>query len=99
MSANNEEALELDILFLGATRPAMMFGVTFDYMIINGFGTSMIFLASGNPLYFLLAIPGHILGFLVCLKDPRTFGVVFTWITTTSKCPNRLFWKGSTYTP
>jgi len=98
-TAKKEVMLEHDVLFLGATRPAMMFGVTYDFMVINGMVASMIFLATGHPFYFLLAIPGHLVGFLVCMNDPRTFGIFFVWLTTMSKCPNRMFWKGSTYTP
>lgn len=94
-----DEPLENDILFAGATRPAMIWGVTYEFCVINILGASMVFLAIGNPFYIALVVPGHLLGYLVCMNEPRLFGIFFIWLQTMSKCRNRVFWKGSTYVP
>lgn len=93
------DRLETDILFAGATRPAMLFGVTYAFAIVNGMFALMVFLAVANPFYIAIAIPGHIIGYLVCMNDPQRFEVVIVWLTTVAKCRNRMFWKSSTYTP
>ena len=97
--ANHSEQLENDPLFLGITRPAMIYGVSFEFAVINGFFAAIVFLAVGKPWYLLVAVPGHMLGYLMCMSEPRRFGIVFTWLNTMSKCRNRMFWGGSTYTP
>lgn len=96
---SHQENLDMDILFAGATRPAMMFGVTYSFAILNGMFSLLLFLAVANPFYIAVAIPGHMIGYLVCIKDPRTFEVFFVWLQTMAKCRNRMFWKVSTYTP
>jgi len=96
---NEPETLETDILFAGATRPAMLYGVTYAFAIINGMFALMVFLAVANPFYIAIAIPGHLIGYLMCMNDPRRFEVFFVWLVTMAKCRNRMFWKSSTYTP
>ncbi len=94
-----EDSLEMDTLFAGATRPAMIWGATYEFCIINGMFAAMLFLAVGNPFYILVAIPAHLIGYLMCMNEPRLFGILFVWLNTMGKCRNRMFWKGSTYTP
>jgi len=91
--------IDIDPLFAGATRPAMLFGVTYEFCVVNGLLVTLIFLSSGNPLYMLLVLPIHAFGYMVSLKEPRIFTLFFTWAVTMSKCRNRRFWGKSTYTP
>jgi type IV secretion system protein VirB3 len=97
--ADDKEILEIDILFAGATRPAMMLGVSYEFFIINGMFAAIFFLAVGNPFYMAIVFPGHILGYLMCMEEPRRFGILFKWLEVAGKCRNRMFWKSSTYTP
>jgi len=97
--ADDKDFFEVDLLFAGATRPAMMFGVTFDYLIISGMVTAMFFLGTGNLLYMLMIVPMHALGVLVCANDPRNITVFISWMTVMAKCRNRMFWGSSTYIP
>ena len=36
-----------DILFLGLTRPAMVFGVTYSFLVVNVLSTGLMFIWSG----------------------------------------------------
>jgi type IV secretion system protein VirB3 len=99
MAEDQEQELETDVLFAGATRPAMIFGASFDFAIINVFTAAMALIATGNPLYMLMALPIHAIGFIVCLNDPQFFSVMKCWIILISTCPNRWFWGKSTYNP
>jgi type IV secretion system protein VirB3 len=96
---DEKEQLEFDILFAGITRPAMLFGVTLDFALANGFTAAMILIGSGNPLFLLMIIPIHAIGFVVCLNDPRFFSVIKCWLINMSRCPNRWFWGKPTYNP
>jgi len=93
------EKLDNDILFVGATRPAMIFGVSFGYQVVNGFSVAIIFLAMGNPMYFLLVVPFHLFGYILCANEPRQIELVGSWVICVSKCNNRFMWGGSTYLP
>ncbi|WP_020211023.1 type IV secretion system protein VirB3 [Gilvimarinus chinensis] len=96
---SKEVALENDILFAGATRPAMVWGVTYEFCVVNLLFGAMFFLGVGNPFYIAIVVPGHVLGYLICMNEPRLIGIFFIWLQTMAKCRNRVFWKGSTYTP
>lgn len=95
----DKEFFEVDLLFAGATRPAMMFGVTFDFLIISGMSTAMIFLGAGNPIYLLSFLPMHVIGVLICANDPRNITILLSWMNVMAKCRNRMFWGSSTYIP
>ena len=73
--SNEPVELELDPLFAGITRPAMIFGASFEFAVLNGMFSAMVFLATGKPWYILIAIPLHAIGYLVCMKEPRQFGL------------------------
>ncbi|HNW00468.1 MAG TPA: VirB3 family type IV secretion system protein, partial [Burkholderiaceae bacterium] len=47
--------LHTDVLFVGLTRPATLWGIPLVAFVIEFMTTVLIFLAVGNPLYLLLA--------------------------------------------
>lgn len=98
MSEELEES-PFDPLFVGLTRPTMIAGVTFEVFIINGMLTAILFLGVGNPLYLLSALPLHLVAYAVCLKEPRAFTLFMLSVQVASKCPNRMFWKATSYSP
>jgi type IV secretion system protein VirB3 len=90
----------VDPLVVGLTRPAMYLGVTQSFLMLNVFGTTILFLALNNLLAFGLAAVLHMIGYFVCLKDPRFFDIYMTRLTTTParlSPPVRRHWGGSTY--
>ena len=54
-----QEALLIDPLFVGATRPPMRWGVTYAALLMNMVFTMEVFLLTKNLLTLLLAIPIH----------------------------------------
>lgn len=94
-----KEAPEIDPLFLGMTRPPMVKGVTYSFFVLNVTGTTILFLASGNLLAFLVGLPLHVIGYLMCLKDPRLLDLWRVKLTKTMLCRNRKFWKANSYRP
>lgn len=94
-----EEKLEIDPLFVGLTRPTSLGGVTIEVFIFNGFLSVILFMAMGNPLYMFIGIPIHFACKLVCAKEPRYFTLLAQYLTTSSKCRNRFFWKAVSYSP
>lgn len=68
-----------DPLFVGATRPAMAFGVPYVALLVNAFLTLELFLVTRNLLWLLVAVPLHGLAWLVCLAEPRAFDLLAVW--------------------
>ena len=63
----------------------------------NGGGGSA--LRGRDPLYLLLALPIHGLCYLVCLKDPRAFRLLWLWLQTKGKSRSRAYWTASSASP
>ncbi|HCU23621.1 MAG TPA: type VI secretion protein [Deltaproteobacteria bacterium] len=89
-----------DLLFLGLTRPAMFLGVTQSFFVINGLLNTILFLALNSflPLFLLLPLL-HGLGYLACLKDPRTFDLWIVYAKHCTQCRNKRFWGTNSYSP
>lgn len=68
-----DNTLEISQVFLGLTRPAMKFGVTFDYLGISAMTTLCLVILLNNPLYGFLYVPLHVFGFIVCWHEPFAF--------------------------
>jgi type IV secretion system protein VirB3 len=88
-----------DPLFLGLTRPAMVWGVPQPFFVINGMVCMIAFLMSNSFYPLLIGAPlVHGLGYLVCLKEVRTFDL---WLTRARflRCLNRHYWGANSYDP
>jgi type IV secretion system protein VirB3 len=71
-----------DTLFIGATRPAMRWGVTYAALLMNLVLTMEAFLATRNLLVLGIALPIHGLSVLLCARDPRIFDLLLLWMRT-----------------
>lgn len=94
-----DEKVEMDPLFLSMTRPPMVMGVTYTFFVVNGMLTTIAFLAINSLWAFLLGIPLHLVGYLLCLKDPRIFDIWRTRLFKTPMTRNRSFWQANSYRP
>ena len=96
---DEDENVAIDLLFLGLTRPPMAFGVTYAFFVLNGMFTTIAFLALNSLWAWLLGIPVHLIGYLMCLKDPRIFDIWRVRLLKTPPTRNRGFWRSNSYTP
>ena len=91
--------LDRDILFVGLTRPQMLLGVTYGFMIANAIITTELFLLFKSAWVLLAAIIVHLIGWVACLRDPRIFEL---WIVKVQRCPrvrNHRLWRCNSYRP
>jgi type IV secretion system protein VirB3 len=90
-----------EVLFVGATRPPMRWGVTYAALLFNLVFTMETFLFTRNLMSFLVCTPIHGLCMLLCARDARFFDLVLLWGRTRlpAMYGNRLFWKSSSYSP
>ena len=96
MTARNA-GVTADLLFVGATRPPMRWGVTYSALLFNLVFTMEIFLLTKNLLSLLLAAPIHGVSLLLCARDPRFFDLVLLWGRTrlVALLGNLRFWHAS----
>jgi type IV secretion system protein VirB3 len=100
MSERNS-GLIADPLFVGATRPSMVWGVTYSAVMINAMCMMELFLLTKNLLILLLAAPVHGVCMLLCVRDARFFDLALIWGRTRLPAflANLRFWKASSYSP
>ena len=90
-----------EVLFVGATRPAMRWGVTYSAILVNLVVTLEAFLVTKNLLTLLLALPIHGICALLCARDARFFDLVLLWGRTRipALLGNARLWRASGYSP
>ena len=84
--------LKADPLYQGLTRPAMLAGVTYNYFLINMMVSMVTFINTNNVLALLVAAPIiHLIGYYICLKEPRFLELIIMRYGRCMKCRNRIF--------
>lgn len=82
--------LDRDTLFVGLTRPQMLAGVTYTFVIINIVVTTELFLVLKTPWVLLAAAILHVVGWVSCLREPRIFDI---WLVSASRCRRVRTWS------
>lgn len=91
------EGLDRDTLFVALTRPQMLFGVSYGYLIVNAIVTTELFLVFKSVWVLSLAAAIHLAGWLGSLRDARFFDI---WLTKVQRCPrvrNHKAWGCNSY--
>lgn len=101
MRATRNAGVTLDVLFVGATRPPMRWGVTYSALLMNLVFTMEAFLLTKNLLTLLLALPIHGICALLCARDARFFDLVLLWGRTRipALLSNARLWRAVSYGP
>ena len=89
--------VERDPLFVALTRPQMFAGVTYSYFIANAVIATELFLIFRSIWALGVALVVHLVGVVLCLREPRFFDL---WITRVSRCPrvkNHAIWRCNSY--
>jgi len=93
-----EEALEISPLFVGLTRPPMMFGVTMEYLGMSIMVALCGFILFSSPIYLLIYIPLHVMGSIACAIDHNIFRLLFKKLDCLN-VPNKRIWRVQSYEP
>jgi type IV secretion system protein VirB3 len=91
--------IERDTCFVALTRPQMFAGVTYSYFIANAVIATELFLIFRSLWALVAALFIHVLGVLLCLREPRFFDL---WLTKVGRCPrvrNHRLWRCNSYRP
>ncbi len=90
--------LEMSPLFVGLTRPAMLWGVSMEYLGISAMITLCGYILFLSPLFLLLYIPLHIFGVIVCAIDHHIFRLIYKK-TECLPVRNKSLWGCQCYEP
>jgi type IV secretion system protein VirB3 len=82
--------LQSDPLFQGLTRPTMILGVSYMYFVINAVVSMICFINMQDFKILLMVAPVvHLIGYLICLKEPRAIELFIIKMAKGYKCVNR----------
>jgi len=91
--------IERDPLFVALTRPQMFAGVTYSWFVANMVIATELFLIFHALWVLGVAMLIHLVGVVVCVREPRFFDL---WLTRASRCPrvkNYAIWRCNSYRP
>jgi len=91
--------LDRDPLFVALTRPQMFAGVTYSFFVVNAIVSAELFIIFRSLWALFGALVIHLIGALLCLREPRFFDI---WLTKVSRCPrvkNFKTWQCNSYRP
>lgn len=91
--------LERDTLFVALTRPQMFAGVTYSYFIMNMVVATELFLIFKSAWVLLAAVLIHLIGVLLCVREPRFFDLWMTRVSRTPRIKNYKIWRCNSYKP
>jgi type IV secretion system protein VirB3 len=86
-------------VFVALTRPQMFAGVTYSFFVINAVLSLELFLIFKSLWAVAVAGLVHLVGMVLCLREPRFFDL---WLTRVSRCPrvkNFKVWGCNSYRP
>lgn len=101
MSEERNAGITADALFVGATRPSMIWGVTYSAVMCNAVCVMELFLVTKNLLSLLIAVPIHGVCMLLCSRDARFFDLLLLWGRTRlpALLTNLRVWKAGSSSP
>ncbi|WP_143689766.1 type IV secretion system protein VirB3 [Wolbachia endosymbiont of Nilaparvata lugens] len=94
MSTGN---IQTDPLFKGLTRPAMLFGVSYMFAILNVLICMLIFINTNDLRTFLMLFGVHGLGYIASAKEPLFIELFMVKLGKCSKCLNRFYHGANSY--
>ena len=84
-------SIETNSLFLGLTRPPMLFGVSYTLATVNLMFSLLTFIITTKLIYILVVLPTlHFAFWMICLKEPRAMELLKTRYSKCSLCRNRM---------
>ena len=85
-----------DPLFLGLTRPPLLLGVSYTFAALNGIACLLTFVITNQFFYLLVLLPAlHMVGWFICLKEPRAIELFIARSSKCSVCRNRYYHGGT----
>lgn len=89
--------LSSDPLFVGLTRSSMIFGVSIEYAMLNLMVSVTIFIQKSSIYIIFIAAIVHLIGYLLCFKEPRFMQLYLNYASKCNQCSNKSYWGANSY--
>lgn len=89
--------LKLDPLFVGLTRPTLLFGVSQMFVVLNALGCIGFFIMSSDFRALFLLLINHLIGYIICAKEPLFLELYMLKMQKCNKCVNKFFHGANSY--
>jgi type IV secretion system protein VirB3 len=93
----NTGEVSTDPLFVGLTRPALFLGVSYMYFVINAMISVIYFINSSDFKVIVVAVTIHLIGYLICYKEPLFVELFLIRGRKCSKCVNKFYHGANSY--
>lgn len=97
MSENGK--VYVDSLFVGLTRPPMLFGVGYMVVMLNLFIGMIGYIISEKFSFLLMIFPAHMFAYYLSSKEPLFLELFQIKMSRCNKCTNKLYYKANSYDP
>ncbi len=91
--------LQSDPLFVGLTRPPMLFGVSYTFALLNAFICMFTYVVTSDFHYLAILFPMHLVGYFFCSKDPLFLDLFKIKLQKCSRSKNRFYHGANSYDP
>lgn len=89
--------IKADPLFVGLTRPTLIFGVGIQYAMVNMLICLTYFINSSDFKVIPIAFVVHMIGYVLYFKEPRFMELYINKFSRCNQCTNRSFHGGNSY--
>lgn len=89
--------LQNDPLFVGLTRPTLIFGVSLQYAMLNMVVCGVYFIQTSSLYSIFIGIIVHIIGYVLCFKEPRFMELYMIKFGKFNQCPNSSYYGANSY--
>lgn len=91
------EGLPTDPLFLGLTRPPMLFGVSYFFAVINVMTCMIAYIGTTQFKYMAFMVPIHAVSYYICAKEPLFIELFRVRGEKCSRCRNKMYHGANSY--
>lgn len=94
---DNSGRLKLDPLFVGLTRPTLLFGVSQMFFIFNAMGCMGYYVMANDFKAIGLLLVNHLVGYIVCAKEPLFIELFLLKTQKCNICKNKFYHGANSY--
>lgn len=89
--------LKLDPLFVGLTRPTLLFGVSQSFVVLNALACLGYFVMTSDLKALIFLVFSHMVGYIICSKEPLFIELYMIKMQKCNKCHNKLYHGTNSY--
>lgn len=89
--------IQPDPLFVGLTRPTLIFGVSTPFAMLNMMISVVYFIQTSS--FWIVPIAGviHLVGYLMCFREPLFMELYLNKLSKCNQCANKSYYGANSY--